>query len=57
MDTTYDKEFTCDICGDKFASATELDEHVKTHRRPASGMENENRGDIGAAGLPTSPMP
>jgi hypothetical protein len=57
MDTTYDKEFTCDICGDKFASATELDEHVKTHRRPASGMENENRGDIGAAGLPTSPIP
>lgn len=52
-------EFICDICGEEFDTVTELEEHKLRHGRPALGLadeEREIRGDIGAAGLPTSPV-
>lgn len=52
------EKYICDICGDEFDDPTELGEHKKRHFRPEFGREDvqrEIRGDIGAAGLPTSP--
>ena len=54
------EEFTCDICGEKFASVSTLEEHKIRHGRPDSGLrdtQSEMRGDIGAAGMPGSPLP
>ncbi len=53
-------EFTCDICGKKFDSLSTLENHKLRHGRPALGLEDEQsemRGDIGAAGMPGSPLP
>ena len=54
-----DEKFSCDICGEEFASVTDLDEHKLRHSHFRYGLEDEERrirGDIGAAGLPTSPV-
>jgi hypothetical protein len=54
------EEFTCDICGETFASLSALEDHKLRHRRPDSGLrdtQSEMRGDIGAAGMPASPLP
>jgi hypothetical protein len=51
------EEFTCDICGKNFDSVSSLTAHKLRHSRPALGLKDEEsqmRGDIGAAGLPTS---
>ena len=53
------EEFTCDICGEEFNSVSKLEEHKLRHSRPGKGLEDEERmmrGDIGAAGMPTSPV-
>jgi hypothetical protein len=53
------EKFTCDICGEEFDTVTKLEEHKVRHGRPARGLEDEERmlrGDIGAAGMPTSPV-
>ncbi len=53
------EEYRCDLCGEIFSTATELEEHKHRHGRPALGHDDEQRevrGDIGAAGLPTSPI-
>jgi hypothetical protein len=52
-------EFICDICGEQFDTVSELEVHKRRHSRPGRGLEEEEReirGDIGAAGLPTSPI-
>ena len=53
------EEFACDLCGDKFDSISELAEHKQQHMHPTV-TEDENdrdlRRDIGAPGLPTSPV-
>lgn len=57
--TTEAEEFTCDICGKNFDSVSSLTAHKLRHGRPALGLKDEERqirGDIGAAGLPTSPL-
>jgi hypothetical protein len=54
-----DEKFICDICGEEYASVTDLEEHKIRHSQPRRGLEDEEReirGDIGAAGLPTSPV-
>lgn len=54
------EEFKCDICGEEFGTVSELESHKYRHGHPALGrvdQEHEMRGDMGAAGLPTSPMP
>ena len=59
-DTSTTDEFTCDICGEKFDSVSELEDHKLRHGRPGLSLDDEEseiRGDIGAAGLPTSPLP
>jgi hypothetical protein len=66
MDTTENNtispeatEFTCDICGEEFDTLSKLEEHKRRHGRPGLGLADEERrmsGDIGAAGLPTSPV-
>ncbi len=53
------EEFSCDVCGEKFKSVTELTEHKTRHGRPGLGLRDEQssmRGDIGAAGMPGSPI-
>lgn len=53
------EEYKCDLCGETFNTATELEEHKHRHGRPALGHDDDQRevrGDIGAAGLPTSPI-
>lgn len=57
-----DKEsFTCDICDAKFDTVSELEEHRKAHLRHVRARTESEQdfpaGDIGAAGLPTSPTP
>ncbi|MDP4220795.1 MAG: C2H2-type zinc finger protein [Bacteroidota bacterium] len=52
------EEFVCDICGEKFNSISKLEDHKLRHSRPGLRLDDEERqmrGDIGAAGLPTSP--
>jgi hypothetical protein len=56
---TTSKEFTCDLCGEEFDSVTDLEEHKLKHIEPiheTMSSQGEIRGDIGAAGLPTSPV-
>lgn len=58
MSNETPEKFTCDICREEFDDSSELQEHMKRHMRPEIGREDvqrEIRGDIGAAGLPTSP--
>ena len=58
--TIKTEEFKCDVCGEEFGTISELESHKYRHGHPALGrvdQEHETRGDIGAAGLPTSPMP
>ena len=50
----------CDICGEEFDSISELELHRTDHIEPeTSDVEEQQdiRGDIGAAGMPTSPRP
>ena len=53
------EEFICDLCGEEFDSISELDKHKRQHLHPTL-TEDENdrdlRRDIGAPGLPTSPV-
>ncbi|MEP7235066.1 MAG: C2H2-type zinc finger protein [Ignavibacteriota bacterium] len=54
------EEFRCDVCGEQFDTLSSLDSHKTRHNRPSSGLadtQREIRGDIGAAGMPTSPLP
>jgi len=56
-DTT---KHVCDVCGEEFDSITDLELHRTDHLEPeASEVEHQQtvRGDIGAAGMPTSPRP
>ena len=51
--------FVCDICEARFGTLSELQEHKRGHADPINEFrqeQNEMRGDIGAAGLPTSPL-
>ncbi len=53
------EEFTCDMCGEKFETISSLEEHKLRHGRPGRGLsdtQSEMRGDIGAAGMPGSPI-
>ena len=53
------ERFTCDICGEEFQTVSQMEEHKLRHASPRRGLEDEERrirGDIGAAGLPTSPV-
>lgn len=59
MDENWTEEFSCDSCGEQFGTVSELEEHKRRHGRPGLRLhdeEREFRGDIGAAGLPTSPI-
>ena len=52
-------DFICDICGEEFDTLSDLEAHKVRHGRPGRKLEDEERemrGDIGAAGLPTSPV-
>ena len=52
-------KFNCDICGEEFTSIVELTEHKLHHERPlVESMASRSTidGDIGMAGLPTSPQ-
>ncbi len=54
------EEFTCDLCGEKFGAVSDLEQHKLRHGRPSLGLRDEQsamRGDIGAAGMPGSPLP
>ena len=56
---TDSDKFICDLCGKEFDSASEHEEHLAQHTHPARAEREEIsdiRGDIGAAGLPTSPI-
>jgi uncharacterized Zn-finger protein len=53
-----EETFICDICGKEFDSISSLQGHKRRHNSPVQNTEDsqrEIRGDIGAAGLPTSP--
>ena len=57
--TPISEKFTCDLCGEEFDSVTDLEEHKRNHAEPlrkTTASQREIRGDIGAAGLPTSPV-
>ena len=57
--TSRTEEFTCDICGERFNTLSKLSEHKHRHGRPELGLKDEQkqmRGDIGAAGMPASPV-
>ncbi len=52
-------KFVCDICGTEYDSVNDLDEHKQEHSRRVKAEENDQqniREDIGAAGMPTSPV-
>ena len=52
-------KFTCDMCGEEFVTVSELEDHKRRHdhiRLSSEDEQREFRGDIGAAGLPTSPI-
>ena len=51
--------FICDICGEEFDSLSDIEEHKLNHLRPAKTEDEDDRDirqNIGAAGLPTSPV-
>jgi hypothetical protein len=57
--TTSPENFTCDLCREEFDSASELQSHKQDHLRPAKTQDEDDRDirrDIGAPGLPTSPV-
>jgi len=59
QDIVETDRFICDICGKEFDSVTTLEQHKIRHNRPGLGLEDsqrEMRGDIGAAGMPGSPI-
>jgi hypothetical protein len=56
---TDPEDFICDLCGKEFNSVSDLDEHKAEHRRHALAHDEKQRDirrDIGAAGLPGSPL-
>jgi hypothetical protein len=59
-ETNSTTKHTCDICGEEFDSITDLELHRTDHLQPEESEvehQQEIRGDIGAAGMPTSPRP
>jgi hypothetical protein len=57
--TEVTSSFTCDICGEEFDTIIKLEEHKMRHAHRKLGLEDEQRefrGDIGVAGMPTSPV-
>ena len=57
--TSVTDKFICDLCSEEFDSVTALEDHKLRHGRPGRVHEDSERslrGDIGAAGLPTSPI-
>ncbi|MDP4199455.1 MAG: hypothetical protein Q8922_02770 [Bacteroidota bacterium] len=56
---TETAEFQCDICGAEYDSITDLERHKHEHARIARTEEEDQQTihrDIGAAGMPTSPL-
>jgi hypothetical protein len=55
------EDFICDVCGREFGTVSELEDHKESgHLRHAHERDEEQqriRRDIGAAGLPGSPLP
>jgi hypothetical protein len=54
------EQFICDICGAELDSVSDLEEHKEEHLfrgRTRDEEQQEIRRDIGAAGLPGSPLP
>jgi hypothetical protein len=59
QDIVETDNFICDLCGEKFDAVSDLEQHKLRHGRPGRGLtdtQHEIRGDIGAAGMPTSPV-
>jgi hypothetical protein len=53
------ERYVCDICGEEFETLSDLEEHKREHLEPVHetlARASDIRGDIGAAGLPTSPI-
>jgi hypothetical protein len=53
------ERYICDLCGEEFETPSDFEQHKREHVEPvheAMSRASEIRGDIGAAGLPTSPV-
>lgn len=56
---TDPQEFICDLCGAELDSVSDLEAHKADHVLRGRSRDEEQqqiRGDIGAAGLPGSPL-